>query len=115
MNDARMQIHEKQLDALAGRVAQLEDQVRQLLTTLSAPPVLARLGIEKYMFESLRSETGLAGSVEESRHERERREALDQAAKDALLKRLSKAESLARTTEQSFAAALDAVSKREAG
>ena len=47
MDDIRMDVAEQQLDKLAGRLAEVERMLEELVKTLAAPAIAARIGLTK--------------------------------------------------------------------
>lgn len=112
MADPKITVLETQHDQLAGRVACLEEDVRLLRKALTRPEVLKVLGIiHVSQMEPLAP--AHTASKERYRQETERQQALDDARRDALLKRLDRADRYASTTGKSMAEAWEECAKRE--
>ena len=88
MTDARIKILELQLDEMVGRVARVEEEVRVLRKALTRPRVLETLQLATSDLDPVRAPA--VASAEQTRLSVARREALEAARKDGLLKQLEK-------------------------
>jgi hypothetical protein len=107
MRDTKVAILEDQVDTLAGRIAEVEEQYRRLIRVLTTDPTQGKLGLDAQTLELrcgvIKGETG-----ERWRHQQARRDQEKQAEVDAFRRRIATAESLAELTHQSFPEAWDA-------
>jgi len=107
MDEIRQDVAERQLDVLAGRVAELERKVRELLEALRQPNVLERTGMEGYHIKDI-ERAGIGDLTAEVRHHNERKKAVKEAEKDLIFQRLRSNPGLAFPVERQKLAELDA-------
>jgi hypothetical protein len=107
MRDTKIAILEDQVDVLAGRIADVEEQCRKLLLLLTTDPVPKKPGLDARHI-ALRCEVIKGGNGERWHHEQTRRSLLAKAEIDAFRRRIATTESLAELTNQSFPEAWEA-------
>lgn len=113
MNEIRMDVTEQQMDKLAGRVAELEAILDQLVSTLGTPEIAGRIGLRESQVRAIR-DTFLTKASAELRHHNERAKAVAVAEKDRLFQRLRSEPGLAFPKERETLDELDAVIARKA-
>lgn len=87
MDEIRIEIGEKQMDTLAGRIAALERKVDAWIALLSGDAAASRLGLDKAAVKAVGRE-GMASVTEELRHHNERARMIKEAERDDLARRL---------------------------
>jgi hypothetical protein len=111
MNDIRMDVTEQQMDKLAGRLAEVERMLEALLGTLSAPDISARIGLTAPHIKRIRH-TFLTIQNAELRHHNARAEAVAEAEKNRIFRRLRSDPGLAFPEERRKLSGLDAIVAR---
>ena len=106
MDDIRQDVSEKQLDALAARVAELERKADEVIKALSQPDVSSRIGLSDGQVHKF-TETFLTVESALLRHHNERAKAVNQAEKDRLFNRLRSEPGLAYPEARKKLAALE--------
>jgi hypothetical protein len=106
MDDIRQDVTEKQLDAVAARVAELERKADALIKALSRPDVSARIGLSSGQVQEF-TETFLTVQTAGIRHYNEREKAIRHAEKDRLFNRLRSEPGLAYPEARRKLAALE--------
>lgn len=110
MDDLRMQVNEDQIDALAGRVAELERQISNLVKLLSQGTVGHNLGVDERYF-SIVTQPLCTAPMARAKHANERAKALETAERDQFMSRIKRAEALASLTLTPFPEAWESMNQ----
>jgi hypothetical protein len=105
MRDAKIAILEDQVDVLAGRIADVEEQYRGLLKLLTTDPVPKKLGLDA---KDIGFRCMIISKGEKWQHQQERRDLEKRAEVDAFRRRIATAESVAALSNLPFPEAWDA-------